>query len=121
VAERYHSLRKGVLSTDSLTARYAVLIHRLKESGAAQREKERWSKDSDISGLTLDMDAELAYITEWITARGIYLDRQWKTASGIAEYIEETNKPQRFNIYGQRVDKEYKGIVIINGRKRIQR
>ena len=121
VAERYHSLREGILSTDSLTARYAVLIHRLKESGAAQREKERWSKDSDISGLTLDMDAELAYITEWITARGIYLDRQWKTASGIAEYIEETDKPQRFNIYGQRVDNNYKGIVIINGRKKFQR
>ena len=50
-----------------------------------------------------------------------FLDKQWKTASGITEYIEETENTQRFNIYGQRIDKNYKGIVIINGRKKFQR
>ena len=50
-----------------------------------------------------------------------YLDRQWKTASGVTEYTEEADSTKRFNIYGQRVDNNYKGIVIINGRKKLQR
>ena len=39
------------------------------------REQERWSGDSDINGLTLDIVAEKDYIIDWIKKRLAYLDR----------------------------------------------
>ena len=114
VAERYSSLRSGQLSTDSLINRYAKLIEMLEDSGAASREEQRWSNDSDISGLDLNLQGELEYITEWVSARCRYLDDSWPGAS--CDYVDAA-PASVVNIYGQPVDDCYKGIVIINGRK----
>ena len=34
----------------------------------------RWSKDSDIGGKTLDISAEMANVEQWIRRRMVYLD-----------------------------------------------
>ena len=47
----------------------------LVESGAVAREQARWSGDSDINGLTLDIVAEKDYIIDWIKKRLAFLDR----------------------------------------------
>lgn len=121
VTERYTSLRQGVLSTESFIDRYKGLIYRLIESGAAQREEERWSMDSDISGLKLDLKSELDYISEWITARSIYLDKHWKETTNIIDLPDVDSSVKIINIYGQEVDENYKGVVIKNGCKIIQK
>lgn len=73
--ERYQELRKGPLSTDSLIARYTAAVNFINDCGAVQREQQRWSRDSDLSGRVLDINAELAYVTDWITKRMDFLDK----------------------------------------------
>lgn len=75
MVERYWQLRKSWLSVNSLTQRVAGLIDRLNRSGATSREEARWTGDSDINGLPLDINAEKDYIIDWIKKRIAFLDR----------------------------------------------
>ena len=72
---RYWQLRHSWLSEKSLNARLNALVTTLLESGAVGREQARWSGDSDINGLTLNIVAERDYIIDWMHKRLAYLDR----------------------------------------------
>ena len=72
--ERYKELRKTWLDTDNLIARFQTAVDELENSGAAAREEDRWSGDSDISGKTLDISAEMQNIAIWLERRMAYLD-----------------------------------------------
>lgn len=73
--DRYQQLRQGVLSTDSLIARYELAVKEIKDCGAIAREQARWSHDSDLAGRQLKIDeVELPYLKNWIKARMDYLD-----------------------------------------------
>lgn len=72
--DRYHELRKGVLNTDSLIARYTDAFWNIYNCGAVDREEARWSHDSDLSGRELNIYRELNYITNWIKTRMDFLD-----------------------------------------------
>lgn len=74
VVNRYRELRKTVLNTDSLVNHYRTAIDGLIETGAAAREENRWSGDSDIAGKTLDLASEMDYVEDWIRRRMVYLD-----------------------------------------------
>lgn len=74
VVDRYRYLRLGCLATDSLIARYERYYRLLTSSGAARRETQRWSGDSDLDGRTIDFDSQIAYITDWIAKRMSYMD-----------------------------------------------
>lgn len=76
VRERYWSARKDVLSTDSLIARYKSYYQLLKKCGAAERETQRWSGDTDILEQKIDYDKEMGHIANWITRHMKVLDRQ---------------------------------------------
>lgn len=76
VRERYWSARKDVLSTDSLIARYKSYYQLLKKCGAAERETQRWSGDTDILEQKIDYDKEMEHIANWITRHMKVLDRQ---------------------------------------------
>jgi hypothetical protein len=71
---RYRELRETVLNTDSLVNRYRSAIENLEECGAAAREENRWSGDSDLAGKTLDLSEEMDYVEDWIRNRMSYLD-----------------------------------------------
>lgn len=73
--ERYWQLRSSWLSEKSLTDRLNAIVNPLVASGAVAREEERWSGDSDINGLPLDIVGEKEYILDWIHKRLTYLDR----------------------------------------------
>lgn len=75
VRYRYRELRQGALHTDSICERFEKAIGKMKNCGAAAREKSRWSGDTDINRLTLDFDGELAFIKDWVTRRMNYLDK----------------------------------------------
>lgn len=79
---RYRALRPGVLSTDSLQARFTRVFDRFLVSGAARREEQRWSGDSDIHGRVLDFRAEHTALLSWIRDRMNHLDSDF-TPSGI--------------------------------------
>jgi len=72
---RYWELRKSWLSEQSLTERVSNAVDRLVACGAVAREEARWSGDSDINGLPLNIVAEKDYIIDWIKKRLAFLDR----------------------------------------------
>jgi hypothetical protein len=74
VFERYWQLRETKLNTDSLVDRYRAAVRELEECGAAEREENRWSKDTDLAGKDLDLSAEMDYVEDWIRKRMEYLD-----------------------------------------------
>ena len=72
---RYWQLRHSWLSEKSLNARLNALVTPLLESGAVGREQARWSGDSDINGLPLNIVGERDYIIDWMHKRLAHLDR----------------------------------------------
>ena len=74
VNERYNELRKTVFNTDSLVNRYWAAINELENCGAAAREENRWSKDTDLAKKPLNLHNEMEYVEDWIRRRMAYLD-----------------------------------------------
>ena len=135
---RYKELRQGVLATDSVTGRYRRYYELLKRTGAAEREQQRWSGDSDISGREINFDQEIDSITTWITSHLEWIDQAWYPLDAWTEWWESQQEtamqaPQRpfnrqtdtfYTLTGQRVQNTQKprpGIYIRNGRKIIIR
>ncbi|MCD8282027.1 MAG: CotH kinase family protein, partial [Prevotella sp.] len=125
--ERYWELRRTVFDEDSLTARYNDYFDFLRRSGTLARETRRWSGDTDISGLELDFDSEQAYIDDYIRRRLVHLDGIFTRESAMEAIAASIETPAatgnhegaatRYNLNGQRVDENYKGIVITGGKK----
>ena len=119
VHSRYAELRKTVFSIYNLQKRYEQYYDLLVTSGAAEREAEKWSMDSDILGERIDFDSEIAYIKNWITHRIVYLDKKflYYNQSSIANSPAEqnNNEPCIYNLQGQKMQKNPnlpKGIYI---------
>ena len=74
VRNRYAELRKTVFSIHNLQQRYEYYYDLLVTSGAAEREAEKWSMDSDVCGEIIDFDLEILFIKFWITRRIIQMD-----------------------------------------------
>jgi len=72
--ERYIQLRQHQFSLENLSSLYNNYYNKVYECGASRREEDRWSYDSDISGQSLDLKAELHYILNWLEHRLELLD-----------------------------------------------
>ena len=123
VLERYKKLRNSIFTIDGLTQRYIYYYNEMKLSGAAQREQNLWSGDTDIDGEILDFDKELLYIQSWIKNHIEYLDNHQYNSTGITNIIRDNNKNNNiYNINGQLVKTNIqKRIIIKEGRKYLVR
>ena len=74
IVARYKELRKTVLETENLVNRYRSAIDNLENCGAAAREENRWSGDSDLARKPLDLSSEMDYVENWLRRRMAYLD-----------------------------------------------
>ena len=134
VNERYQELRQdgNLLSTDSLIKRITKYYTAIKKSGAAQRETDKWSEDSDIKGEVIDFDKEYEYICDWITKHMEAVDKKGFPVLYDKKYIDsifakvptlQINNQSENYIYtlsGQRIYSTKKlkhGIYIINRKK----
>lgn len=120
IIERYKELRKTYLSENNIQDRYQIYYNTLSSSGATQREENRWSQDSDIGGYALNFKDELSYIKDWIHKRLNFLDTKvFTNTTSISEIKNQTllKKENKYNILGQKVDSNYKGLLIIKGKK----
>ena len=120
VSDRYHELRKTYFSEENLISKYQGYYNMLVKSGAASREENKWSEDSDIGGYPLNFKEEIEYIKNWITKRLNYLDTtQFPLSTHISEIHQEENTIQKpiYNILGQKVGVSYQGLKIKNGKK----
>ena len=131
---RYRDLRQGYLQTESILNRFRQQLAEFKTCGASEREKRKWSGDTDIDTRTLNFDDELAYIEDWVTRRMKYLD---KTRFNIADlpvtgidskYVNSYEQTAMgiYTLSGQCISKESSeqklhslpaGIYLVNGHK----
>ena len=119
---RYHELKRSFLSTDNLIKRYQDYYNLIKLSGAAQREEEKWSGDSDINGEEINFDNEIAYISDWISKHMKYLDSYIFPHDTKIRNISIAYKDRKiYNLQGQSVNSNYKGLCIRDGKKIIMR
>ena len=120
VSDRYHELRKTYFSEENLISKYQDYYNMLVKSGAASREENKWSEDSDIGGYPLNFKEEIEYIKNWIINRLNYLDtNQFPISTHISEIHQEENTVQKpiYNMLGQKVGTSYQGLKIKNGKK----
>lgn len=120
VADRYHELRKTYFSEENLISKYQSYYDMLVKSGAAIREENKWSEDSDIGGYPLNFKEEIDYIKNWITQRLNYLDTtQFPNSTNISNINQEGYRQHNaiYNILGQKDENINKGLKIKNGKK----
>ena len=128
--QRYTELRSsGILNTDSLLQLITRYYDEIILSGAACREADLWSGDTDIKGEEIDFDAEYAYICNWIQRHLRIIDRLGMPLEYTDEYFEKLNNciwpsvvtslPTYYNLQGQPVGPKPQkpGIYISQGRK----
>ena len=89
--------------------------------GAAAREEEKWSRDSDIGGYELNLQQELDFIYDWIQRRFAFLSEGEFYKDNVSTSVEDLDRPvdnRIFDILGQQVNAPVKsGIYIQNGKK----
>ncbi len=131
VRMRYRDLREDQLATESILNRFRQQLNEFKTCGAAQREYDRWSYDSDVANLPLNFDTEMAYLEDWFTKRMNYLDtKRFDIASlpsdvtGVKEYLNGFGSDGSvYNLKGEKVgtkasfDNLPSGLYIIGGKK----
>ena len=132
--ERYQELRQNgnLLSTESIIERVTKYYNAIKNSGAAKRETEKWSGDSDIKGEEIDFDKEYEYICDWITKHLEAVDKKGFPLVYDKEYMDkifagmdhkiitEKSDNQIYTLNGQRINSTSQlkhGIYIINKKK----
>ena len=119
IRNRYAELRQGVFKPENLKQRYARAYTVVHDCGADLREEQRWSYDSDISGLQLDFAEELDYICDWIDHRIAFLDEafSYEGHTGIKQVKHISNDDRAYSIVGLPVDKNtYLGVMIVDGK-----
>ena len=134
VRTRYRDLREGYLATESILDRFRTYLDEFKMCGAAQREYDKWSYDSDVAGRRLDFDEEMAYLDDWFTRRMNYLDtKRFDIASlpnavtSIDAYPGGGLQDLVYDLKGQRVgsldgfDQLPAGVYICNGKKIVRK
>ncbi len=134
VRTRYRDLREGYLATESILDRFRTYLDEFKMCGAAQREYDKWSYDSDVAGRRLDFDEEMAYLDDWFTRRMNYLDtKRFDIASlpnavtSIDAYPGGGLQDVVYDLKGQRVgsldgfDQLPAGVYICNGKKIVRK
>ena len=118
-------MRNSHFCADSLKERFHRYFDLFAESGAAQRETERWSEgggDDVLQMPQLDFDDERSYIDEWIDKRIEFLDNLFSINTDITQHAKDdystSNESRIYDISGRQVPSPArKGIYIINGKK----
>lgn len=124
VYKRYFTLRQNELKQENLIDRYQNYYQYLFSCGATTREENKWSYDSDIAGNKLDFKAENEYINNWIVQRLEYLDKEISQLTSDIKDVSSNIPKQKhtmYNILGQKVQTNYNGLYILNGKKYISK
>ena len=123
VSERYKALRKTDFNPDNLYSRYESYYNILKQSGAAEREEQRWSGDSDVYGYEINFEKELEYIKNWINRRIAFLDKhfQYEDDTFISNTTYQSDNPNIYSLFGQRINNlnQCKSNIYIINRKKV--
>ena len=91
----------------------------IKDCGAAEREEQKWSEDTDIDGRVLNFESEYNDIVNWITKHMEFLDNNVfiETTNICNIPFSNNNNKKIYNIEGKQIKKLQKNINIINRKK----
>lgn len=123
MANRWWNLYKTKLSEDAFSARLDAYANAFIDSGAWQREYDRWN--GNPVELQQDLMKEVEYVKDWYHRNCEFL-RNNVFHDLITDGIEcvrtnYCNDGDAYNVMGQKVDDSYKGFVIKGGQKIIRR
>ena len=124
VAQRWQQLHATTLSEMMFNARVDAYVNSLTESGAWERERKAWG--GNPVPLKENLSEEAAYMKEWYAKNSTHLTEEVfkDITSGISDIDAESGNARPttlYNIQGQKVKPSYRGIIITNGKKTIQR
>ena len=119
--ERWQELSSGIMSAENFNVRLDAYAKRFKESGAWQREYDKWNNNP----VPLDLDAELEYVKNWYVKNISTLN---KILGVIADDIPsvflntDTDNIKMYNIDGTRImsNPNIGRLYIMDGKKVIK-
>ena len=119
--ERWQELLSGIMSPDNFNARLDAYAKRFKESGAWQREYDKWNNNP----VPLDLDEELEYVKKWYVNNIAALNKVLGVIADDIPYVfqdTDSYNIRMYNIDGKRIMSNPTGrkIYIENGRKIIR-
>ena len=119
--ERWQELSLGIMSTNSFNSRLDAYAKRFKESGAWQREYDKWNNNP----VPLDLDEELEYVKKWYVNNIAALNKVLGVIADDIPYVfqdTDSYNIRMYNIDGKRIMSNPTGrrIYIENGRKIIR-
>lgn len=119
--ERWQELSLGIMSPNSFNSRLDAYAKRFKESGAWQREYDKWNNNP----VPLDLDEELEYVKKWYVNNIAALNKVLGVIADDIPYVfqdTDSYNMRMYNIDGKRIMSNPTGrrIYIENGRKIIR-
>ena len=119
--ERWQELLSGIMSPDNFNARLDAYAKRFKESGAWQREYDKWNNNP----VPLDLDTELEYVKNWYVKNIAAMNKTLGVIADDIPYVfqdSDSYNIRMYNIDGKRIMSNPFGrrIYIENGRKIIR-
>lgn len=119
--ERWQELSLGIMSPNSFNSRLDAYAKRFKESGAWQREYDKWNNNP----VPLDLDEELEYVKKWYVNNIATLNKVLGVIADDIPYVfqdTDSYNMRMYNIDGKRIMSNPTGrrIYIENGRKIIR-
>ena len=119
--ERWQELLSGIMSLDNFNARLDTYAKRFKESGAWQREYDKWNNNP----VPLDLDTELEYVKNWYVKNIAAMNKTLGVIADDIPYVfqdSDSYNMRMYNIDGKRIMSNPFGrrIYIENGRKIIR-
>lgn len=128
VAGRWRELHETTLSEQAFCARLDAYASAFIESGAWQREYNKWN--GNPVELQQDLTQEVNYVKDWYKRNCRNLDdniyhgiasEPGAVSPTVVDHDTATGTAATFNLAGQKVDDSYKGIVIKNRKKILRR
>ena len=119
--ERWQELSLGIMSPNSFNSRLDAYAKRFKESGAWQREYDKWNNNP----VPLDLDTELEYVKNWYVKNIAAMNKTLGVIADDIPYVfqdSDSYNMRMYNIDGKRIMSNPFGrrIYIENGRKIIR-
>ena len=119
--ERWQELSLGIMSPNSFNSRLDAYAKRFKESGAWQREYDKWNNNP----VPLYLDEELEYVKKWYVNNIAALNKVLGVIADDIPYVfqdTDSYNIRMYNIDGKRIMSNPTGrkIYIENGRKIIR-
>ena len=116
--KRWQQGRRGAFSTTSINKKLETYRDLFLKSGAWQRMIDHYDLTKSNPMLVVDLAKEIELIEQWYERRFREMDAYFGISDGIDEIMASQNaSTSMYNLQGQAVSSQTKGIVIINHKK----